>query len=231
MLANKSSVSRTFEKFSFLWELDGSKTCTSGPTLNFRYPLKMAEIEKKYNSRKALTIELSKDVKTKVLSSLPFLELIQLLFVLFGLFSVGNRARSHVQASHSKFDILPIFTFLHFTNLSWLRGVVVVIIAQLHSTKPELRFCAGSNPARSVSEIRGEDLWQLSRLEIRLNAFRRSSIPQKQFIIIIITNTISGQLIIIKKLVLAFSTFANLGGREHFRKILAQFFEFCCWSR
>ena len=31
--------------------------------------------------------------------------------------------------------------------------------AQLHSTKPELRFCAGSNPARGVLEIRdGEDL-------------------------------------------------------------------------
>ena len=43
------------------------------------------------------------------------------------------------------------------------------------------------NPARSVSEIRdGEDLWQWSRLEIRLNAFRRSTIPQKQFIFIII---------------------------------------------
>ena len=36
----------------------------------------------------------------------------------------------------------------------------------------------------SVSEIRdGEDLWQWSQLEIRLNAFRRSTIPQKQFII------------------------------------------------
>ena len=31
--------------------------------------------------------------------------------------------------------------------------------AQLHSTKPELKFCASSNPARGVSEIRnGEDL-------------------------------------------------------------------------
>ena len=31
--------------------------------------------------------------------------------------------------------------------------------AQVHSTKPELRFCAGSNPACSVLEIRdGEDL-------------------------------------------------------------------------
>ena len=67
-----------------------------------------------------------------------------------------------------------------------VHGVVVITTAQLHSTKPELRFCAGSNPARGVSEIRdGEDLWQWSQLEIRLNAFRQSTIPQKQFIIII----------------------------------------------
>ena len=39
------------------------------------------------------------------------------------------------------------------------RGVVVIATAQLHSTKLELRFCAGSNPARGVSEIRdGKDL-------------------------------------------------------------------------
>ena len=62
----------------------------------------------------------------------------------------------------------------------WRRGVVVITTAQLHSTKPELRFSAGSNPARGVSEIRyGEDLWQWPRLEISLNAFRRSTIPQK----------------------------------------------------
>ena len=54
------------------------------------------------------------------------------------------------------------------------RGALVITTAQLHSTKPELRFSAGSNPARGVPEIRdGEDLWQWSRLEIRLNAFRR----------------------------------------------------------
>ena len=48
-------------------------------------------------------------------------------------------------------------------------GVVVMTTAKLHSSKPELRFCAGSNPARDVSEIRdGEDLWQWSQLEIRL---------------------------------------------------------------
>ena len=38
----------------------------------------------------------------------------------------------------------------------WL---VVITTAQLHSTKPKLRFCAGSNPARCMSKIRnGEDL-------------------------------------------------------------------------
>ena len=31
---------------------------------------------------------------------------------------------------------------------------VVITTAQLHSTKPEIRFCAVSNPARGVSEIR-----------------------------------------------------------------------------
>ena len=45
------------------------------------------------------------------------------------------------------------------TDNWWHRGVVVITTAQLHSTKPELRFCAGSNHARGVSEIRdGEDL-------------------------------------------------------------------------
>ena len=40
----------------------------------------------------------------------------------------------------------------------WRHGVVVITAAQLHSTKPELRFCTGSNPVRGVSEIRdGED--------------------------------------------------------------------------
>ena len=67
------------------------------------------------------------------------------------------------------------------------RGVVVTTIAQLHSTNPELRFCAGSNPAGGVSEIcDGEDPWQWSRLEMRLNSFCWSTIPQKQFITITI---------------------------------------------
>ena len=41
----------------------------------------------------------------------------------------------------------------------WCRGVVVINTAQLHPTKPKPRFCAGSNPARGMSEIPdGEDL-------------------------------------------------------------------------
>ena len=41
----------------------------------------------------------------------------------------------------------------------WRHGVVVITTAQLHSTKPELRFCTGSNPAGGMSEIcYGEDL-------------------------------------------------------------------------
>ena len=34
------------------------------------------------------------------------------------------------------------------------RGVVVMTTAQLHSAKPELRFCAGSIPVSGMSEIR-----------------------------------------------------------------------------
>ena len=64
---------------------------------------------------------------------------------------------------------------------------MVITTAQLHSTKPEFKFWAGSSPARGVSGIcDGEDLWQWSQLEIKINAFRWSAIPQKHFIIIII---------------------------------------------
>ena len=54
--------------------------------------------------------------------------------------------------------------FLHFIckkgcNIKESHGVVVITAAQLNSTKPELRFCAGSNPAGDMLEIRdGEDL-------------------------------------------------------------------------
>ena len=69
-------------------------------------------------------------------------------------------------------DILPLLTsfvdillahlvgpFACNTRVTGAVGVVVITTAQLHSTNPELRFCAGSNSARGVSEIRdGEDL-------------------------------------------------------------------------
>ena len=35
-----------------------------------------------------------------------------------------------------------------------VHGVVVITTAELHSTKPELRFCAGSNPVHGMLEIR-----------------------------------------------------------------------------
>ena len=56
-------------------------------------------------------------------------------------------------------------------------GVVVITTAKLHSTKHEISFCMSEIPD-------GEELWQWSWLEIRLNAIHRSIIPQKQFIII-----------------------------------------------
>ena len=98
-----------------------------------------------------------------------------------------------VKTVHLKSELFVTYTILeekvnmNVNKAKCRRGVVVITTAQPHSTKPELSFCAGSNPARGVSEIRdGEDRWQWSRLEIRLNAFRWSTIPQKQFIIIII---------------------------------------------
>ena len=83
--------------------------------------------------------------------------------------------------------VFQIFDWSKVHSIPRRRGVVVITTAQLHSTKPEIRFCAGSNPTRGMSEIRdGQDLRQWSRLEMRLNAFRRSTIPQKQFVTIII---------------------------------------------
>ena len=53
--------------------------------------------------------------------------------------------------------VVLIFTW--YSGYQWLHGVVVITTAERHSTKPELSFCTGSNPAGSVSDIRdGEDL-------------------------------------------------------------------------
>ena len=54
----------------------------------------------------------------------------------------------------------------------WCHGAVVITTAQLHSTKPELRFCAGSNPACDMSAICDvEDHGQWFWLEIRINTY------------------------------------------------------------
>lgn len=36
---------------------------------------------------------------------------------------------------------------------SWNRCVMDITAIQLHSTMPELRFCVGSNPTRSMTKI------------------------------------------------------------------------------
>ena len=41
-----------------------------------------------------------------------------------------------------------------FTEAPWRRGVVVIMTAQRHSSKPELRFCSGSNLACGALDIR-----------------------------------------------------------------------------
>ena len=65
----------------------------------------------------------------------------------------------------------------------WCSGYHYCTTSFFHSTKPELWFCTSSY--RGVSEIRNcKDLWQWSWLEIKLNAFHRLTILQKQFIII-----------------------------------------------
>ena len=64
-------------------------------------------------------------------------------------------------------------------------GAVVQWLSLLHNFI-QLSLNSGSAQVQtllSVSEIRdGEDLWQWSWLEIRLNAFHQSTIPQKQYI-------------------------------------------------
>ena len=77
-----------------------------------------------------------------------------------------------------------VFHFRIFLKFSFLWhvlccGLVVISTAQLHSTKPELWFCADSVPAFVVLEnCDCKNLWQWSQWEIRLNALCRSTIPE-----------------------------------------------------
>ena len=81
----------------------------------------------------------------------------------------------------------------HSPNLFSCKDISKLITAaHLHSTKSELRFCADSNLAYSMLEIRdGEDVWQGSQMEIRLNTFCCPTIPQQQFITTFILKNIT----------------------------------------
>ena len=75
--------------------------------------------------------------------------------------------------------LYPIVLFIHVSDtfrelIAFLLHTKWLSLPHNSMQQPELRFCAGSNPARGVPEIYdGENLWQWSRLEIRLNAFYR----------------------------------------------------------
>ena len=59
-----------------------------------------------------------------------------------------------------------------FSNILLLKTncLVSTLVGHWSKSKPELRFCATSNPDPGVSEIcDSECLWQLSRLDIRLH--------------------------------------------------------------
>ena len=65
---------------------------------------------------------------------------------------------------------------------SWCHGIAVVTTAQCSD-----RFCTGSDLAHVLLKIcNRENLWQWFWLEIRLNAFCRSTITQKKIFLIII---------------------------------------------
>ena len=92
--------------------------------------------------------------------------------------------------------------------------VAIITTAELHSTKPELRFFVGSN---------GLDLWRWSGLEIKLNTFRRSTIPQKQFIFIITSPKFIKTLRYFKSLCIIFM----LNWFKYFQQKIKQFNQKC----
>ena len=103
-LANKNTVWNFFEGFKYLWKRDGREISTFGPTLTPLFLLKMIKIEKNKQKWKTSAIELSRYVKIKSLSPLPFPERIRLLFVVFGIILSGNTVRSQVNEVEPKTD-------------------------------------------------------------------------------------------------------------------------------
>ena len=95
-------------KLQIFTEIGDTQSLTFRSNFDPRFSLKMTEIEKNKYLRKTLAIEPSKYRKIKALSPLAFPRKIRLLFALFWLFLTGNRPRSKVKGSKSKFEIAYI---------------------------------------------------------------------------------------------------------------------------
>ena len=98
---------------------------------------------------------------------------------------ISKNTSTWFQTGHLKKNIDKQFTLEYLSIKLWHSSELIIISIQLPSTKPELRFCAGSSPAGGLSKIwDGGNLRQWSQLEIRFNVFRRSTILHKQILII-----------------------------------------------
>ena len=63
--------------------------------------------------------------------------------------SSKNQIKTNAETNVCNFDFVKLFV----RPLSWCSDIVVIIIVQLHSPKPELKFCAALKSARGVSKI------------------------------------------------------------------------------
>ena len=71
-----------------------------------------------------------------------------------GNLNILSLAHVNINSIRKHFESVAEDKSSNFDLLMWRLGVAVITTAQLHSTKPELRFCAGSNPARRVRDSR-----------------------------------------------------------------------------
>ena len=133
------------------------------------------------------------NIKTIIITiSKPFLSSYNNIVLIFSLIRAAFLSKyNHIililSLLRTFFFVFYSFYFSTYKIVDSEYSTVVFITAQVHSTKPELRSCAGSNPTHEVSEIcDDENFWQWSRPKIRLNAIRQSTIPRKQFIIIFV---------------------------------------------
>ena len=70
--------------------------------------------------------------------------------------------------------------------LRWRRGVVIITTALLHLKILNAGFAQVQILLSTCRRCDGENLWQWSQMEIRLNVICQSTILQKQFIIILV---------------------------------------------